>query len=168
MKRMNKSGIDIIDRAYFFLVAAGIADLITGNIHKGNYNPDPKGSIEEEFIAINTLPFRAYDVVHEGWVNINLFISDKDGNTDLSRFRKLNPAIQIAIAGYQSKKGTLSQKSRDKAGAYTTNEVDLTGEYLFLKIRDVHGPYHDSGQEVFRNHSIMNFRVKCLIEKIES
>lgn len=164
---MEKTGIDIIDRVYFFLEATGIASLISGTIHKGNYNPNPKGAIEDEFIAINTLPIKAHDVVHEGWANINLFISDKDGNTDFSRFRKLNPEIKTVIANYQSLKGALSQKLRAKDGTYLNVAVDMTKEYFTLEITDTHGPYHDTGLEVFRNHSIMNFRVKCLIEKIE-
>lgn len=162
---MNKTGIDIIDRLYFLTGAAGIPDLINGSIHKGNYSPNSE-SVEDEFIVINTLQLRNYDVVREIPANINLYVSDKDGQTDLTRFRFLTHEIEERLKPYESLKGTLTQKLRDKAGAYTDAQIELTAEYFKFKITMSHGPFKDDREnDVFKRHSKFNFRVNCWIEK---
>lgn len=161
---MNKSGIDIIDRLYFLMEAAGVHDLISGTVHKGNYSPKPD-DVESEFIVINTLQLKNYDVVRGIPANINLYIDDKDGNVDFSRFRSLVPQIEELLKPYETLKGTLTQKLRDKSGAYTEAQTDMTKEYFTLKITMSHGPFKDE-REPFPRHSKFNFRVNCLIENI--
>lgn len=160
---MNKSGIDIIDRMYFLTEAAGVHDLISGSVHKGNYSSKPD-DVEEEFIVINTLQLKDYDVVREIPANINLYIVDKDGNIDFSRFRSLAQQIEELLKPYQSLKGTLTQQLRDKTGAYTEAETDMTKEYFRFRITMTHGPFKDE-REPFPRHSKFNLRANCWIEK---
>lgn len=158
-----KTGIDIIDRMYHFLIGAGVPALVGGSIYKGNYNPSPDDALTDEFIIINTLPVNDFDVVREAHANVNLFIRDKFGNTDFSRFRNLSSEIQEAINDYASYKSEMVQKSRDENGTTTDVATDLTSEYFTLRIIMVNGPYNDD--EVFKNYSTLNIRVKCYIEK---
>lgn len=162
---MKKSGIDIIDRLYFLLEAAGIPALINGSIHKGSYNTYPN-SVESEFIVINTLQLKKHDVVSEIPANINLYVSDKDGQTDLTRFRFLTNEIEERLKPYESLKGTLVQKLRDKSGTYTDSETNMNDEYFTIKISMTHGPFKDD-RDPFPNHSKVNLRVICWIENID-
>lgn len=162
---MNKSGIDVIDRLHFFIEESGVADLISGGVYKGSYSPDPS-NVDDEFIVINTLQLKDYDVVREIPGNINLYVSDKKGQQDLSRFRYLTPQIEELLKPYESLKSALSVKARDKTGTYSDVETDLTKEYFKFKVIMSHGPYNDEREkEVFKGHSKFNFRVNCWIEK---
>jgi len=161
-----KTGLDIIDRLYLICEATGISNLISGTVHKSNYNPKPN-SIESEFIIINTLRLTNYDVIRGVPANINLYVADIDGEIDSTRLRYLAGEVENLLGKYASVKNSLvlEQTVRDKDGNYTTNEVDLSKEYFKFKIATTHGPFKDEAEKVFSKHSKHNIRVNCWIEQ---